>query len=61
MNFEQLCAARHSVRKYQAGVSISDEDLPKTTHGYIIVTIKVEREDGALYGSERHVSVEPED
>lgn len=27
MNFEQLCAARHSVRKYQPGVNISDSDL----------------------------------
>ena len=29
MNFEKLCAERHSVRKYEPGVSISDSELSK--------------------------------
>ena len=29
MNFEQLCEARHSVRKYERGISISDAELEK--------------------------------
>jgi nitroreductase len=29
VEFDQLCANRHSVRKYQAGVKISDADLAK--------------------------------